>query len=149
MAIPCFRRLDKIIWTIMQQTKMAIPRLRADARVRDVRRSSLRRRLLNTITWQALGLGPVAYELLLPLKVLWLISISNSGSGVYIYIYIYTCIYTYIYTYIYIYIHTLQNLWWRGKPQTPGRRAVLHVEARGLPEAQRCHGGLQYGIRFL
>ena len=31
---------------------------------------------------EKLGLGPVAYELLLPLKVLWLISISNFGSDV-------------------------------------------------------------------
>ena len=32
------------------------------------------------VTWQALGLGPVAHELLLPLKVLQLILISNLGS---------------------------------------------------------------------
>ena len=32
------------------------------------------------VTWQALGLGPVADEPLLPIKVLWAIVISSFGS---------------------------------------------------------------------
>ena len=56
------------------------PKRRAPRMLRVSRGNPCHMSIAAIITWQALGLGPVAYELLLPSKVLWLISISNFGG---------------------------------------------------------------------